>query len=618
MIAWKDIDTGGKNSGQIKVKCPACIGERTNKKDKSLSVNLDSGKANCHYCGEKSFREPFKIEHRLKNYNLPEQEWRNYTTLSKDIVLFFEARGISQATLIDNRITQELYYQPKINKKVPNIVFNYFRGETLINKKYRTLDKKFTQNTGTENIFYGLNDIHQQDEIFIVEGEMDKLALWEIGIKNAISVPNGANDNDDVWKNSEDLITLVKKFFIATDCDEKGQILSDKIAQRLGRHRCYRVVFQHKDANGDLMAGRGVLEKAIASAKPYPLSGTYRVEDLTNEIMELYNNGIPDTLRPKKDYFGTLKNVFSTMRGHLVTVTGIPSHGKSNFLDWYVLNLINDYDLKASWFSPEHHPMELHHSTFIEKVTGKAFLKDKAEKLGCERVSPEEIKKYKEWANEKIYLTGPDGEESPTWDWLLKKFEEQMYSFGVDIFVIDAFNKVLLKKNGDKHNLINECLTELTSFAQRKNVIIFLVAHPTKMQKNETTGTYQIPTLYDVSGSADFRNQTHDGFTIYRNFGDPNLGMQDSTDFYNMKTKFSFQGEINQKVTFKYHLPSGRYYSPDTAFYNDSFLSQTEEKTTGEQGITPLLPDKNSKSTPDEKTRLTKEDLDLFYDDFKY
>ncbi|MCC8360603.1 toprim domain-containing protein [Salinimicrobium sediminilitoris] len=576
MMAWSEIDTKGRTTGQIKVKCPACIDRRTNKRDTSLSVNLDTGMAKCHYCNEKSFRESGISNKLNKSYLLPEQKWKNYTSISEEFVRYFEKRGINQSTVIDNRITEEIIFQPALGRKVPSIVFNYFEGDTIVNKKYRSIDKKFTQSPGTKNIFYGLNDILESDEIYIVEGEMDKLALWEIGIKNVISVPNGANDNDDVWENAQTVISGVKKFYIATDCDEKGQNLSEKIAQRLGRWKCARVVFNNKDANGDLMEGREVLEEAIASAKPYPLSGTYTVEDLFDPLMALYNNGTPDTLYPKKSFFGPMKEVFSTMKGHLVTVTGIPSHGKSNFLDWYVLNLINDYDLKASWFSPEHHPMALHQSTLIEKVTGKAFDMEKAEKLGCERVSAEEILKYKEWANEKIYLTGPEGSESPTWDWLLDRFKEQMYSYGIDIFIIDAFNKVLFKDKGNKYDLINTCLTELTSFAQRNNVIIFLVAHPTKMQKNEQTGAYNIPSLYDVSGSADFRNQTHDGFTIYRNFGDQQLGTQDSTDFYNMKTKFSFQGNINGRVNFKYHLPSGRYYAADYNFQNESFLDQSK------------------------------------------
>jgi twinkle protein len=72
--------------------------------------------------------------------------------------------------------------------------------------------------------------------------------------------------------------------------------------------------------------------------------------------------------------------------------------------------------------------------------------------------------------------------------------------------------------------------------------------------------------LYDVSGSSDFRNQTHDGFSIYRFFGDEEN--EPMTVFENLKTKMKFQGEIGGSVEFDYHLPSGRYYAKGTSIPN--------------------------------------------------
>ena len=40
----------GRTSGNVKVKCPKCIDKRSNKRDKSLSVNLNEGIFKCHYC----------------------------------------------------------------------------------------------------------------------------------------------------------------------------------------------------------------------------------------------------------------------------------------------------------------------------------------------------------------------------------------------------------------------------------------------------------------------------------------------------------------------------------------------------------------------------------------
>jgi twinkle protein len=548
MIDWNEIDFKGKSSGQIKVKCPACIDSRSNKADTSLSINISKGIGKCHYCEEVTIKDPKKKEQ--KDYKYPVQEWQNYTKLSDNMVKWFNSRKITQNTLIKAKVTEEVYYQPALKKEVNNIVFNYFEGKTLINKKYRSGDKKFTQSSGTKNIFYGINDIIDCKEVYIVEGEIDKLSLMEIGIDNCISVPNGANDNDDVWVNCEDYFKGVETFYIATDKDEKGNTVAEKIAQRLGRWRCRRIIFNGKDANEDLVSG--CLEQSLMNIQSYPVSGTLKVSDFKSDIFDLYDNGLPNVVAPVGNGLDRLVGCFSTMMGHLVVCTGIPSHGKSTFMEWYVLNLLAENDLKASFFSPEHMPFALHQSTFIQKFYGKTFF-DNYDK---NRVTKQDIKDYIEWADEKIYLTCPENGSAATWDFIFDAFKQQIYSYGVNVFVIDAFNKVLFDKSGNKKDNIDEVLTRLTSFSQLNNVLVFLVAHPTKMYKDEKTGETSIPSLYDVSGSADFRNQTHDGFCVHRTFGD-----DPRTSFINLKTKYSFQGEIGKVVDFVWH-PSGRYYSP--------------------------------------------------------
>src|SRR5690606_7464112 len=133
--------------------------------------------------------------------------------------------------------------------------------------------------------FYNINSVIGVDEVYIVEGEFDVLALHQVGIKNAISVPNGANDNDNYWINSEKYLIDVKKFYIAVDNDTKGNELSEKIAQRLGRWRCVRVNFKGKDANDDLKSG--LLDKTIKDILHYPVSGTFTSKDMEDDLFEL-------------------------------------------------------------------------------------------------------------------------------------------------------------------------------------------------------------------------------------------------------------------------------------------------------------------------------------------
>ena len=575
-INWEDIDLRGKTSGQTKTKCPHCVHTSKDKSSRDLSVNISKGLANCHRCESVSIKDNIQAETK-KEYKLPVQEWRNYTKLSDKLVKYLEGRKINQSTAIELGWTEELYWQPSKNKKVTNLVFNTFEGDVLVNKKYRSGDKKFTQSAGTKSIFYNINSAIGQKELYIVEGEMDVASLYEVGIKNVVSVPNGANDNDDFWINSEKYIKDIEQFVIAVDNDTKGEELKNAIAHRLGRHRCTFIEFKGKDANDDLNSLK--LSETAFNKKRFPVSGTFRISDLYDGVLDLYDNGLPKTIYPKSKYFGNLKDIYSEMLGQLVVATGMPSHGKSTFTDWKVLNLIKDYNFKASWFSPEHSPMELYHSSLSEKVIGKNFWKQKG---NVGRMTKEDLEKYHDWANDKIYLTDCDGGQLPTWDWLLDKFKEQMYSFGINIFVIDAFNKVLLPK-GNKLEQINIVLTKLTHFAQANNVLIYLVAHPTKMKKSDD-GVYDVPTLYDVSGSADFRNQTHCGYTIYRTFATDTT--DDYTSFYNMKTKFSFQGEIGAKVDFKYCDINGRYYTEDSGLPIQSLIDDKEPDFTIPLGTT--------------------------------
>jgi twinkle protein len=194
--------------------------------------------------------------------------------------------------------------------------------------------------------------------------------------------------------------------------------------------------------------------------------------------------------------------------------------------------------------------MELHMSSFCQKIIGKNYFKSTPESPKC---SKDEVFQFIDWSNEKLYLTSPNPGEFATWDWLMEKFKEQLFNFGINIFVIDAYNKLEHTGNKTERENISKVLSRLASFAQQNNVLIILIAHPTKMKKEN--GIHEMPTLYDVSGSADFRNQTHDGFCVYRFFGE-----DERTQFKNLKTKYSFQGEIGVSVDYNYHVPSGRYY----------------------------------------------------------
>ena len=81
------------------------------------------------------------------------------------------------------------------------------------------------------------------------------------------------------------------------------------------------------------------------------------------------------------------------------------------------------------------------------------------------------------------------------------------------------------------------------------------------MKKTEK-GVYEVPDLYDVSGSSDFKNQTHNGLCVYRYFEDDNN--EPCTHVINLKTKYDFQGTIGGNAKFNWNALNRRFYSDGT------------------------------------------------------
>ena len=276
--------------------------------------------------------------------------------LSPAVLRWLTDRGISETTARRNRIGSARAYIPALGREADCIAFPYFRGGELVNIKFRALEQKaFTQVKGAEKILYGLDDIADSKTAIIVEGERDKLALEEAGLRNVVSVPNGAPakvkagdpDPDDAkfsyLANCADDLDRLDRIILAVDNDAPGHALAEELARRLGKERCWRVRWPDsgdapcKDANETLMRhGAQVLRECIDLAEPYPIAGLHSPDDFVDATLSLYRDGRQRGLStgwPSLDEFMTIRP------GELSVVTGIPGSGKSEFIDALAVNL---------------------------------------------------------------------------------------------------------------------------------------------------------------------------------------------------------------------------------------------------------------------------------------
>jgi twinkle protein len=84
-----------------------------------------------------------------------------------------------------------------------------------------------------------------------------------------------------------------------------------------------------------------------------------------------------------------------------------------------------------------------------------------------------------------------------------------------------------------------------------KNIHVWIVAHPTKLQKTER-GVYPVPTPYDISGSANWRNKADNCISIYRE------NMEHRISVHVQKVRFKDNGKPGV-IELDYDPVSGRF-----------------------------------------------------------
>lgn len=548
----------GRTHGNIKTYCPQCRDNRHDKHDRSLSVNLDKGVWNCHYCGwqghleftdeerkewvrQQSWYQPAAPKHEHKQYKRPAP--RPTTTMSDKALAWFAGRGISKTTVEAMHITEGEEFMPQKGKPFNTVQFNYYKNGELVNTKFRTGDKCFKLCKDAELLPYNIDGIKGTEECIITEGEMDALSFYECGRHDVVSVPNGANANlsyldDYIEEYFDDKQTI----FIASDTDTKGLLLQQELLRRFGAERCRIVQYGAgcKDANEHLQKyGKESLLQCLQNAPEVKIEGVFVVSDFEQSLDSIFENGMQKGVTIGHENFDKLCS-FETKR--LLVVTGIPGSGKSEFIDEIAERLNMRYGWRFAYFSPENAPLAYHASKLIEKFTGKRFSR--------QTLPMGEYQQVKQHIETDFFFISPKDDFRV--DSILERAKFLVRRRGIKSLVIDPYNRLEDEQGGQNETrYISGMLDKLTKFAQQNDILVILMAHPTKMPKSKD-GVIEAPTLYDISGSAHFYNKCDFGIVVHRD------RLKERVEVRVAKVKFRHLGEVG-KCYFKYNLQNGRY-----------------------------------------------------------
>lgn len=573
--------------------CPECKKRKgIDLKDRDLAVNIEKKvweckSSNCGWSGvlkNESYTKEYKkefIPKQVETKSKPVEE-SNADKLYK----FFKSRKISKETVDRNNITYEIVYYAELKQETSAIAFPYYVEDKLVNVKYRTKEKKFQQIKGGQKVFFKLNDIKALDYCIITEGEIDALSFEEAGYKSAISVPDGAINPEvkniqtklEYLENCYTYLEHIKKYYIATDSDAPGIRLREELARRFGKSKCYLVRFPEdcKDANEVLIKhGKEYLQKSIEDAVPYPVEGYFKAEDKRDGMKALYKLGYPDGARTGwKKFDEKLRCYPSTIN----VITGIPSHGKSNWLDELMLRLSIFNGWKFGVFSSENGTTEIHLHRLCEILIGKPLLPNYNN-----RMTEQDMNNALDYINEHFFFIEPP-ENNNTMDNILETATYLVKKYGIKGLILDPWNTIDHELNKDNETeYIKKALNRLTHYEREHGLWLSIVAHPTKIPRIKGKKHYEVPTLYDINGSANWYNKTEIGISVYRKFNE-DYSNTEYTGVYIQKVKHKFMGHTGM-IKFHFETSCQRYYEEDSIRFEDSFLNYVRDEFTPEETI---------------------------------
>ena len=546
--------------GESRTLCPQCSPGRMKKYDKCLSVDQEQGVWFCHHCGwagglgessgereraEKTFSKPHFVASEIDD---------------PKVLDWFKQRGISAKTLAAFHVKSgpAWMHGPNGGGNVNTIQFPFYLHGEVVNVKYRTGDKRFRQEKNAVKCLYNFDMAEKSvsERLLVTEGEMDCLALYESGYTAVVSVPDGAPSPEtksyaskfDFLHGAEALLDRFKFIVLAVDNDAPGKKLEEELSRRIGMDKCLKILWPEgcKDANDVLIRhGADALRRCIEAAQFFPVDGVQSVSDLWDAVFTLHAS--PE--QPGADIgWENAAGVFKVEPGQMTVVTGIPSHGKSTFIDALRVNLFRLHGWASAAFSPENWPAQTHLSLLAEMYARRNFYEmtqDDLYGVMCEVMRG-------------FFFIQPDRDEDMmTVDAILARAKALVYRSGIRVLVIDPWNEIehAIPQGQREDQYISIQLAKIRRFARVNAVHVFLIAHPRQIEKDKNGG-YPPPTAYDIAGGAMWRNKADNILCVYR----PNMQTSD-THVFVQKIRFRRNGKAGEMLKFSFHVGTSTYYA---------------------------------------------------------
>ena len=269
--------------------------------------------------------------------------------------------------------------------------------------------------------------------------------------------------------------------------------------------------------------------------KPNTLNAVFTQEDLMQQLDFFLSKEKPN------GYETGVSNIDDLLKfetGRLYTITGVPQSGKSEIVDFINVQLNKLHGWKTLYFSPENYPTGVYH---LQKL----LCKYRNEKVKIEDMKNQKYEHDITYISNNFYFLNYDLVKDI--DTILNEAGSLISKENIKVITIDPFNRLEHQYVGQNETqYISLFLDKLTGFAQKYDILVNLIAHPTKQKEGEKI------TGYSICGSQHFFAKADFMYAVKRDF------YSQTIEFETLKVKFKNLGSIG-KCYLKYDFESGNY-----------------------------------------------------------
>jgi len=181
------------------------------------------------------------------------------------------------------------------------------------------------------------------------------------------------------------------------------------------------------------------------------------------------------------------------------------------------------------------------------------------------RLSSAEVESGLKWLSDYFTFIQPESDDLISVDGVLELARACVMRYGIRGLVIDPWNELEHARpaNMTETEYVGLCLSKIRRFARRYGLHVWLLVHPTKLQKL-ADGSYPVASPYDAAGSAHFFNKADMILSIWRDKDDETAPV----DIHVQKVRFRENGKLG-KVPLFYDKRTGQLSENAPTYWRD-------------------------------------------------